>query len=225
MTRPGRTSTRDYRVGATHASPLPAHPRAARGPYDHVVIPTPDPRPPTPKSRALLHPPMAVLALVARVLIEVASQRTRSPSCAPFASPSTRWPASGVRRRAAPSMCSAPSRSVEWPRSGHSPSPATLELIEIGARHDEARGPLQLLLVRRVGRRELHQGRRVDLVLRQVLAWLELKDVEPTRDLGSVNVAIVPVRQTSTANNEMADVERATIEKAISCGCAGSVKS
>src|SRR5581483_11567155 len=60
---------------------------------------------------------------------------------------------------------------------------AALELIEIRPRDDEGRRPDDLRLVRRIGRADLHQLGRVDLILRQILTRLEVEYIQPPRDL------------------------------------------
>src|SRR6266850_7098195 len=70
-----------------------------------------------------------------------------------------------------------------------------LQLIDIRARDDKARGPGKALLIPHVLICELHELRGVDLVLGEHRAGLQLEDVEPARDFGAVDVAVVPVRR------------------------------
>jgi hypothetical protein len=67
--------------------------------------------------------------------------------------------------------------------------------------------------------------RGVDLVLRQVLARRELEHVEAARQLGRVDVAVVPVRAPGAADDEVLGIDRAAIEVRDLDRVVGSVKS
>ena len=58
-----------------------------------------------------------------------------------------------------------------------------------------------------------HLRRGVDLVLRQMLARRQPEHVDAARDLGAVDVAVVPVRRPVAAGDQLLGVERAAIEE------------
>ena len=89
-----------------------------------------------------------------------------------------------------------------------------LELVEIRARQREARRPHDLRLALHVQVVEVHRLRRVELVLRDERARLQLEDVEAARDLGAHDHAVVPVRRPRAGVAPSAvRVERSAIEE------------
>src|SRR5439155_744854 len=60
---------------------------------------------------------------------------------------------------------------------------------------------------------EVHELGRRDFVARDEAARLELEHVEPARDLGAVDVAVVPVRRPRAAAHRLRPVHRAAVEE------------
>src|ERR1043166_7681626 len=88
-----------------------------------------------------------------------------------------------------------------------------LELVEKGARYREARGPDQLRLALDIEVLEVDQLRRLELVAREEAARLQLENVEPARDLGAHDVAVVPVRRPGAGVDQLGGVHGAAIEE------------
>src|SRR5206468_3199610 len=77
----------------------------------------------------------------------------------------------------------------------------------------EARGPNELRLALSIVVIEVHGLGRVDLVLTDVLARHELENVQPTRDLGADDVAVVPVGRPRPATRHSGGVDGTAIEE------------
>ena len=76
---------------------------------------------------------------------------------------------------------------------------AAVQLVDIGASHDEIRRPSDLRLVLNVQLVEMHLVRGIDFILRKELARRKLEDVDAARDLRAINVAVVPIDRPHSA--------------------------
>src|SRR5204863_120449 len=80
------------------------------------------------------------------------------------------------------------------------------------ATDDEVLRPDDLRLVLDVELVEVDLAGGVDLVLRQVLRRDELEDVYAARDLGAVDVAVVPIGRPEAAEAALGGVERTAVK-------------
>ena len=138
------------------------------------------------------------------------------------ARPPRRWPSGRrcARRRRARAPCEPRARDRRQSPSSASADRDTRSATAVLA------GQVIFVCCCGLNSSERTRRRGVDLVLRQVLARLQLEDVEAARDLRSVDLAVVPVRRPVAADDQL---RRASIgprsKNAISTGCAASVKS
>src|SRR2546423_14275096 len=72
------------------------------------------------------------------------------------------------------------------------------ELVDVRTRQSKARRPNELRLSLSVLIVEVHRLRRVDFVLRQILAPRQLENVETARDLGAYDRTVVPICRPAT---------------------------
>ena len=92
-------------------------------------------------------------------------------------------------------------------------APGPRQLIDVGAGDDRAGRPHRLRLLLRVQLVDPDQRRRIDFVLRQVLARLQAEDVDPARDFRAVDRAVIPVGRPVAANHQLLRIDRPAIEE------------
>ena len=85
-------------------------------------------------------------------------------------------------------------------------------MIHICLRDDQRPRPDDLLLVLHIELGHTNRFGRVDLVLREFLCRSQLENIQPPRDLRSVNLAVVPIRRPVAAEHEHVGINRPAIE-------------
>ena len=88
----------------------------------------------------------------------------------------------------------------------------TLQLVQVGLRHDQLRRPFDFLLVLDIQRGHADRLRRVDFVLGEEFCRRQFKDIEAARNFRTVDIAVVPVGRPVAAQHQHLRIDRAAVE-------------